>query len=107
MNEEYIIPLFIVAIIIIFFIAAYNSNNSYYYDERFVGNLEGVESPDGDLYGYYYDTPHPPDSWFANAGLLPWWNSTRHTRNMSYDLRGDVPIYNITSVPFYQSPLIY
>jgi hypothetical protein len=19
----------------------------------------------------------------------PWWNSTRHTRNMSYDLRGD------------------
>lgn len=22
----------------------------------------------------------------------PWWNSTRSTRNMSYDLRGDVPI---------------
>ena len=22
--------------------------------------------------------------------LQPWWNSTRHTHNMSYDIRGDV-----------------
>ena len=21
--------------------------------------------------------------------IQPWWNSTRHTRNMSYDIRGD------------------
>ena len=24
--------------------------------------------------------------------LSPWWNSTRHTRNTSWDIRGDVPI---------------
>lgn len=22
--------------------------------------------------------------------IQPWWNSTRHTRNMSYDIRGDI-----------------
>lgn len=31
-------------------------------------------------------------SMLSRFGLLPWWNSTRHTRNSSYDLRGDVPI---------------
>lgn len=36
-----------------------------------------------------------------------WWNSTRSTRNMSYDLRGDIPIppsyvgpWNISSYAF-------
>lgn len=31
--------------------------------------------------------------WQLNQlGYLPWWNSTRYTRNMSHDLRGDVPL---------------
>jgi hypothetical protein len=25
--------------------------------------------------------------------IQPWWNSTRHTRNMSYDIRGDIGLY--------------
>ena len=40
---------------------------------------------------YYYDYfgSYPPSNYF----MYPFWNaSTRHTRNMSYDLRGDVPI---------------
>lgn len=42
---------------------------------------------------HFYDVGFDPDyAWLASRGLLPWWNSTRRTRNMSYDLRGDVPI---------------
>lgn len=42
---------------------------------------------------HFYDVGFEPDyAWLASRGLLPWWNSTRRTRNMSYDLRGDVPI---------------
>lgn len=44
---------------------------------------------------------------------FPWWNSTRSTRNMSYDIRGDIPIpktyigpWNISSyAPIYNRPL--
>lgn len=39
------------------------------------------------------DTWFAPDStWLAKNNLQAWWNSTRHTRGMSYDLRGDIPI---------------
>lgn len=39
-------------------------------------------------------SPYQQNSgWLSLRGLLPWWNSTRSTRNTSYDLRGDVPIF--------------
>lgn len=37
---------------------------------------------------------------------FPWWNSTRYTRNMSYDLRGDVPIHVKYIPSWYASPHI-
>lgn len=44
-------------------------------------------------YEHFNDDQFDPDFGFlARHGLLPWWNSTRSTRNMSYDIRGDVPI---------------
>jgi hypothetical protein len=42
----------------------------------------------------------------SQMGLLPFWNSTRNTRNMSYDLRGDVPIQYFDVGPWLNSPRI-
>jgi hypothetical protein len=36
----------------------------------------------------------------------PFWNSTRSTRGMSYDLRGDVPIPYFMNLPFNMSSRI-
>ena len=44
------------------------------------------------------------DTYYDN--LLPWWNSTRHTRNMSWDIRGDVPQIPYYVGPWMNSPLI-
>jgi hypothetical protein len=55
----------------------------------------------------YADVGFEPDyGWLSQNGLLPWWNSTRHTRNMSYDLRGDVPITPSYVGPWLNSELI-
>lgn len=56
------------------------------------GGIEGFAAYDDN--GEYYDT------------LLPWWNSTRHTRNMFWDIRGDVPITPYYVGPWLNSPLI-
>jgi hypothetical protein len=37
---------------------------------------------------YYLTTPSV--GWLSRCGLLPFWNSTRDTKNMSYDIRGDI-----------------
>ena len=48
----------------------------------------------------------PDRKWLSYNNLLPWWNSTRNTRNMSYDIRGDVPI-DVQFIPtWYASPHI-
>jgi hypothetical protein len=44
------------------------------------------------LKGHYYDP-------YINVGV-GFNESTRHTRNMSYDLRGDVPIPYMMNLPF-------
>lgn len=55
----------------------------------------------------FTDVGFAPDyAWLSNHNLLPWWNSTRHTRNMSYDIRGDVPIIPSYVGPWMNSPLI-
>ena len=41
-----------------------------------------------------------PDHLCQHTYSCPWWNSTRHTRNSSWDIRGDIPIdiYNIQNI---------
>lgn len=58
-------------------------------------------------YEHFNDAGFEPDfAWLVRNNLLPWWNSTRRTRNTSWDMRGDIPIpyYNIG--PWLHSPLI-
>lgn len=66
-------------------------------------------------YNKYYKSRHRI---YNNNFLLPeflWWNSNRSTRNMSYDLRGDIPvhdvrpnmIWNVSSLnPIHNKPLV-
>lgn len=55
----------------------------------------------------FEDITFQPDyAWLSQNNLMPWWNSTRHTRNMSYDLRGDVPITPSYVGPWNNSDLI-
>lgn len=58
--------------------------------------------------GFEHGLPsfEPDYAWLSQHNLLPWWNSTRRTRNMSYDLRGDVPIVPYYVGPWNNSPLI-
>lgn len=56
---------------------------------------------------HFNDTDYQPDyAWLSQNNLMPWWNSTRRTKNMSYDLRGDVPIIPGPVGPWNNSPLI-
>jgi hypothetical protein len=66
-------------------------NNNLVIDEQDVvnGQIIGMGS------GFY-----PGNSW------SPWWNSTRHTRNMSYDLRGDIPTSYYPVGPWLNSGLV-
>lgn len=36
-----------------------------------------------------------------------WWNSTRHTRNMSYDIRGEEYYHPLVNLPFNNTELNY
>jgi hypothetical protein len=86
--------LIIITIILIFIIISKYKIKSFYYDTKQLPNSLNSS----------YNKSHPfitqsllgfilPNEWF------PWWNSSnygvrRSTRNMSYDLRGDIyPIY--------------
>jgi len=53
---------------------------------------------------YYYPTPSV--GWLSRRGLLPWWNSTRDTSGMSYDIRGDIPPFRYPVGPWLNSPVI-
>jgi hypothetical protein len=70
-------------------------------------------SENSDTYIQYYDhisrnipmLDHPSQAWLAEKGLLSWWNSTRHTKNMSYDIRGDIPPFSYYTGPWNNSSL--
>ena len=53
---------------------------------------------------YYY--LEPSVGWLSRRGLLPWWNSTRDTKNMSYDIRGDIPPFNYPVGPWLNSAIV-
>lgn len=68
------------------------------------------DDQDMQIYDYAFPTIGPTDSWLSSHAMLPWWNSTRFTRNTSYDIRGDVPIAGTCSglcgcSPWLESPL--
>jgi len=45
-------------------------------------------------------------AYLSSRGLLPWWNSTRYTRNSSYDIRGDIPPILYDVGPWNVSPIM-
>lgn len=67
---------------------------------------------DYDNYQTYRDLyPIGPDirsdwAYLSSRGLLPWWNSTRYTRNSSYDIRGDIPPILYDVGPWNVSPIM-
>jgi len=54
----------------------------------------------------YYHYLTPSVGWLSRRGLLPWWNSTRDTKNMSYDLRGDIPPFRYPVGPWLNSAIV-
>jgi hypothetical protein len=105
--DSHIIGLFLVGILVIlyaFFI--YNSDENmlnlrhkkYLMGSRCNCN-EGFCSSCGDS-----DDSIIPDMY--PVPVIPFWNSTRHTRNSSWDIRGDIPITPYYLGPWWQSPLI-
>ncbi len=55
-----------------------------------------------DLFSPYISNNSNYPYW-DNESSYPFWNSQRSTRNMSYDLRGDVPIPYFMNLPFNMS----
>lgn len=79
--------------------------------EKFNDDVQYAPYVDDGFTGYYVTRPdgtfwEPGIGWFSRRGLLPWWNSTRDTKNMSYDIRGDVwPNYRYVG-PWLNSSII-
>ena len=85
MHEKHILYIFFVIVLLIFI---YN-----------ICHIENIsEHITDNIYDEYIDT-YP-------IYIQPWWNSTRHTRNMSYDLRGDIKNPYWYTGPWSLSPLL-
>lgn len=113
----------IISIFIQYFDNEYNEDNEDYEDyENYKNNMMKINNKTKscnctdrhechhkffDHMEHFGNVNFSPDyGWLSSHGLLPWWNSTRHTRNMSYDLRGDVPIIPSYVGPWLNSDLI-
>lgn len=75
--------------------------------ENYAPNIDGdfnQYAPARDPRMYY--PPQPSIGWLSRRGLLPWWNSTRDTKNMSYDIRGDVPPFRYPVGPWLNSTIV-
>lgn len=101
-----------VAILVVIFLIHQNSQTEDSLDsikELFSPNIDS----DFDQFGPAYDfnDPYqyymmPSVGWLSNRGLLPWWNSTRDTKNMSYDIRGDIPPFHYPVGPWLNPEVI-
>ena len=85
-------------------IMIYTYNKSFTDHENFVFNSEPNTEDIGPYRTHHPEIPNDP--WLSDRGLLPWWNSTRFTRNMSYDLRGDIQNPIFYTGPWNRSPII-
>lgn len=102
-----VISLLILAIVIIVLFYKTPKNNSKCEDMEDMIELPIIFADDSDdkqklithAENFSNISFQPDYAWLSRYNLLPWWNSTRHTRNSSYDLRGDVPI-----IPSYVGP---
>lgn len=69
--------------------------------------LPDIDHDFDDNAGYRKDSDIVGDwAYMAARGLLPWWNSTRFTRNSSYDIRGDIPPILYDVGPWNISPIL-
>lgn len=68
MREKHILYIFFVIVLLIFI---YNTCHIENISEHITDNIYN-------------------ECIISNIYTQPWWNSTRHTRNMSYDLRGGI-----------------
>jgi len=102
MNLFYLIIIFIIAYIIVCAICDNDINKK-------IENIASVNFHDNKTNNnmvYYYDPRSYDVGWLSNEELMPWWNSTRFTRNMSYDLRGDIPVRPEYVGPWLNSPFL-
>jgi hypothetical protein len=74
--------------------------------ENYAPNIDGDFNKYASAYDPYYHYSTPSVGWLSRRGLLPWWNSTRDTKNMSYDIRGDIPPFNYPVGPWLNSPVV-
>ena len=97
MNDLWIFIILVIATIVIYHITQSSDGNDHKKNKNENFKNEDIQyAPYTDL-GYsdhiMYDDGTfvaPNIGWLSRRGLLPWWNSTRDTKNMSYDLRGDI-----------------
>ncbi len=80
MNLASLFVCILIACIIVFLPIVVNSK---VIENFYVGYIPHLRYP------YYFRYPY---SRYPLSNDSLWWNATRSTRNMSYDLRGDVPI---------------
>ena len=104
MEIDWTITILIIAIIIV--LCMINANKNSDHDEKFAPNID----TDFNQYApvdpnYYWNLPNI--GWLSRRGLLPWWNSTRDTKNMSYDIRGDIPPIHHPVGPWNIAPSAY
>jgi hypothetical protein len=123
MNNSHIIFIVAIFVIVMAFVFQSLENKNVMNGEReylgVVSRMDDVTSPNLyhdyacdkckflEHFEHFDDERFNPDfSWLAYNNLLPWWNSTRHTRNSSWDIRGDVPVPYYYVGPWLNSPLI-
>lgn len=117
MDSQDIILLLVVLLVLLLIARVYLSNENDTNNEEMINipytSIERYEDCTCNEHKLLYHVDHfndvgfaPDFAWLARHNLLPWWNSTRRTKNMSYDLRGDVPIIPYYVGPWNISPLI-
>lgn len=103
MNPLILLLILIIAYIAVSYIISYEIE-----PPKNIENIASVNYNDDDYanVSYYYDPRSYDVGFLSRAGLLPWWNSTRFTRNMSYDVRGDIPVPVYYVGPWLNSPFL-
>ncbi len=106
LSTNIILPLLAIIVVLWIIFNTDNSNNDQ--TEPYAPNIDNdfnQYAPAYD-YQYLYENYYPSVGWLSRRGLLPWWNSTRDTKNMSYDIRGDILPYRYPVGPWLNSTIV-